>query len=438
MIWRGFCANYFSYMDFLAPDIRIVPFSFTIALILIPLLAYRNKRTLSNFISTLIYVFVYGPTQQTIYYQNIAYSDFSIIKYMIVLCLAQTAFFAIESLKISSPDSQEEIFKPLDKTKLLIIGHQLKAIYYLSILLMVVILIEFHGKFNFYALEDASKFRIDQKDIYEGSLFGIGYILSWLAAFFIPLLFLMGVFSKKYHFIVLSFFSCFILYGLNTMKINLFEPIILLTFYCLLKANFRLPFLSLLQGGLSILCYIFVKLPNDVSLFYTLKCILFERIIASPGHLFVQYEKFFRTNPKTYFSHINVVKYFWGNYPYGNRAIGQVVHGGDSNSCASFFAMDGVASANATGVCIISVIFCIYLILMRYISIKYIDTREKFIFYCTLFVPSTMALINSSFFTYLWTRGVFFAILLIISNSLLWTKIEHPQTNATPSKNNSE
>jgi hypothetical protein len=139
------------------------------------------------------------------------------------------------------------------------------------------------------------------------------------------------------------------------------------------------------------------------------------RFLLISGINAVNYIDFFSQHEMTYYSHINVVNYFSQAYPYGNLQIGQVIGEyyydmADANFNANFFLTDGVAAAGIFGVVIIGIMAGILLALINILVSKH-DYR----FILMPFSIIAVLLMNISIFTTLFSGGLLFLILYLIT-----------------------
>jgi hypothetical protein len=146
------------------------------------------------------------------------------------------------------------------------------------------------------------------------------------------------------------------------------------------------------------------------------------RTLSIGGLLNVMYFNFFSSHPYTYFSHVNIINFFTGIYPYGNKGLGQVVGSyflsDDLNANANFWATDGIASLGVVGILLISILVYYFLVLINGVS-----KGLNIVFVSLVFIPLIGSLLNTSFFSTLLTGGGFLLIfsLMFIEKSQLNT-----------------
>ena len=417
LVWNNYCCDLFSYYGYTAGAFNTTWFAVTVVSILIPLFFYKRVLSINNFITIILFVFLYIPIQLAIYFIDYSFFNYKSILYMITLSVIQSSFFYVERIKIKDEaDTKKDIIAndaPFE------ISENIFAVEILTVILFIYLLTSIRFRLSINSLASASEARADQILLIKSSFIGTGYVICWLSSLFCPIILTTGLFLKKYYLCFFIFLGYFCLYGCNTMKIQLFIPILIVLFYYMLTTEFfKKNLMSSVEIITSIICLLLLQTGRDTAL-SDIKSIFLQRTVAQQGLLFTQYVDFFHDHPNTYFSHINVVDYITRSYPYTGYSIGQMVHGGDSNSCAGFFALDGIASADYAGLIIISIIFFAFLFYIRYIEHKYVSNMKEVIFLCLVLTPSTMALCNSSFFTYLWTRGVIFIIIIIQTNFIV-------------------
>ena len=149
------------------------------------------------------------------------------------------------------------------------------------------------------------------------------------------------------------------------------------------------------------------NLENEIC--YMFAAVFLMRTLTISGCLFAGYYlPFFHDHSYTYFSHINIINFFFNSNPYAGREIGNVVSEGGMNANAIFWAMDGVAGGGVVGVFIVSVLFLGFLYLINALSSS---TNRRFV--CIIMVMPTIALLNVSFFTFILSEGVLLILLCL-------------------------
>jgi hypothetical protein len=122
--------------------------------------------------------------------------------------------------------------------------------------------------------------------------------------------------------------------------------------------------------------------------------------------LFPLYVSFFKYNPYTYYSHINIVNAITNYYPY-KEPLGIAVAEDRMNANASFLITDGYAAAGIYGMFFIGLVFIIFKSIFNSVGLKY---QRKYLV-LTLF-SAISSMLNVSLFTAIFSSG--FLMLYII------------------------
>ena len=400
-----------------------MPVLIALCLTLLPLICHKPDVSITNAIVELLYLFLFLPIQMGSYFLHLSYEDYSILPYLIIISIAQCFFFFITQGNNKTESFTDNNEPPLqDKTFF--------CILLITAFIMLYVLTGVRFSLSFNTLAEASSARFDQNRVVSTGAWGTGYLVCWLSAFFLPTILVFGLYTKGKIYIALSLIGTIILYGINTMKIELFIPFFIVSQYIILN-NEKIRLYRIQINAIALALIITILIPiESIAAVLDIKSIILQRTLAQPGLLFSEYINFFKDNPYTYYSHINVINLLFNYYPYGDYSIGQMVHGGDSNSCAGFFAFDGIAAGGIWGLVFICFVFSLYLLVLKAIDNKHLHSLRKKSFFILITLPSTIALCNSSFFTYLLSRGIFLIIFLIfLDNSLKKSKPELSQGN---------
>lgn len=263
-------------------------------------------------------------------------------------------------------------------------------------------IINFVGLDDIYGQRSAGKSR----NLFEG------YMQTYLPNVICSALLVIGLYRKKYLYVLFSVFGYLLMFGINAQRTVFLMPIILYLLYLYLKSGSYNK--NLLIRTNFILSFIFVcvgVMPNGIARefigFYVV-----TRVIATPGIMFSLYHDVFSMGNYTYWSHVKGISWiverpsafmYDQDWPQLGYIVAKYRLGIVSNSNANLFAADGVAAAGGLGIIVISIIFAIYLFLLDYFS-KNIDPRFKVI----VAFPVGLALTNGSLATILLSFGGLF------------------------------
>lgn len=310
------------------------------------------------------------------------------------------AIYFIPVLKLPSLALSEEKF--------------LKIMYIVTGLLALYIIYVFKGRMRLVGLDDIYELRKDNDELLEGSM--VGYAILAMGACFFPMLLALGLTCKNYRMLLSGALGLIFLYSTQGSKTYLFSSVILVMVYLIIRKNSN-------NFGLKLIVFfiILTVVLNALTLYgpqnwllitSTIASITFMRTICMGGMLTSQYYFFFTYHPKTYYSHINVVRKVI-DYPYGNQPLGRVIgysFTGDTflNANANFWVTDGIAATGVIGVIIISLLCAIVFWFLDSVAKKH-----NVIFASLCIVVISMALLNTSLFTTLLSGGLGLMIVML-------------------------
>ncbi|WP_182995283.1 hypothetical protein [Pelobium manganitolerans] len=218
-----------------------------------------------------------------------------------------------------------------------------------------------------------------------------------------PFIIVKGLVRKNKYWVLFGFFSVIFIYGINANKISLFIPMFMILIFYLKKWGKDI--LTSCTFLFSILITSLFWLSDYIS---TIASVVLMRTFGIAGLLTYQYNEFFSSNAKTFFTQINIINFLSGNsYPYP-RALGYMVGADYStnenyNANANFIATDGIASLGAVGIIIISIIVGLYFAFVR----SQVTMKNQLIV-GLMYVPFCFIVLNVSFFTSLLSGGFCF------------------------------
>lgn len=366
---------------------------------ILPVIWYRGLTNVSSFFNFFIYIFIYIPFVHAIFVSsNISW--FTIISYTACLCLWMILFLHTGQRRL--------FFKDLEITPLL----PLRVIEVITISITVVF-IALRGKsmhfVNFFTqMNELYTLRAQNAD----SGFVV-YLQGWLSGAFYPFLLVCYLRQSKILKVVLILLGYLLLFMVDMQKLTFFLPFLLTILYIFLKIKSEL-ICNRLHAYI-IYCLVLLSIVlfqmQDNELFFTIGSLLLLRTVCVVGWLTQFYVHFFSNHPYTYYSHINIINFITGQYPY-NISLGQAVSYETQNANANFFLTDGIAACGLLGVVVIGFLFLLLLDFINAISFKY-DKTDMFV----VFLPALSYILNTSLFTVMLSNGLIILILLLLSTN---------------------
>ena len=323
-----------------------------------------------------------------------AENDYGIISYWIVLCVFMCLYFLADRIKVNLSLKKNQTWS-------------LNYIIIFAFITVMLQLILYHNNIRFANFQEIYDLREENSQI-GGGLYN--YINAWSGTFTYPFFICYGLCKKNKLYIVLGSLLMFFSFCIFGLKAHLFAPLIILALYKFLcwqsNLNFNLMFVFTVSISFLSL-FLMNNLENEIC--YMFAAVFLMRTLTISGCLFAGYYlPFFHDHSYTYFSHINIINFFFNSNPYAGREIGNVVSEGGMNANAIFWAMDGVAGGGVVGVFIVSVLFLGFLYLINALSSS---TNRRFV--CIIMVMPTIALLNVSFFTFILSEGVLLILLCL-------------------------
>ena len=285
-------------------------------------------------------------------------------------------------------------------------GFNTKIVLVITMLLVLLLIGYFRSTFSVVSFDDVYSHRAEVK----GETGFLSYFVLWNTYFFGPLTFIIGLLKKKKLYILTGIAATISAYGIASSKISLFIPLIIYVTYYLVKTNKSI--FKYYGVGLIGLIAIFLSVPKKL---FILSAVVLMRTIGIGGLLTYQYNEFFKKNPLTYLSHVNVINAITHAYPY-NDALGFVVSkqyvSAEVNANANFWATDGIAGFGLYGVIFISIVFGFLLVVIKSIESK---NALNYRLLTLMFVPFNVILLNVSLFTSIISGGLVFLLVYAFS-----------------------
>ena len=320
----NFLYKVFYYAGYIAEDFSLISLLQTLFFILIPL--KLKKRVSSDFflevLYTITYFLLYIPLMIT--FLNHYKGFWLIIDAQIPFLIGYLVLFGIPC------------FKKISVVKFNLNPPKISMLVFSVFLIVGYLYIVNKEIYGFVSFEDVYSQR--EKGISRSII--SGYFTLWLTYFFGPIIVSIGLANKSIVTIVIGIVSVIFVYGINASKIALFIPFLIIFFFLIKKS--KQDVLDSVAVLFSAICIVTYLLPEQ---FNMISAVILMRTFGIPGLLTFQYLEFFKTNPQTYFSHINLINFFTDSYPY-KQDLGFVVSSfffeSDNNANANFWATDGV------------------------------------------------------------------------------------------------
>ena len=393
-IWVNYCVQVWHAFYYLPSElglsVRIIGYAFFAA----PTLLRSGKVRASTLITLLIYLLGFAPIMVSLMNNYGGRDNVLLVQHGLVLTGIMFLAFFVES------NARSVNFR---------VGKSIpfNFVFVTAIVVLGVQLIFFRGNIRLVSLTDVYSLREENSSSIPTFL---RYIFSWADTVLFPFLIIIGSLYNKKRLLIIGCMAMFLQYLIFGSKISLFLPLMLLVMTKALcsRAIMRniIPYFVSLVTVVAMALFYTYDLSEGL---YVLSAIILMRGLTISGCLYSgYYVPFFASHEYTYFSHINLLNKFTGLYPYGDLPLGKVVSYDGMNANAIFFAMDGVSGGGIFGVILIGLIYCIYI----YFINVFITEARILVFQLWMIVP-VMALLNTSFFTFLLSEGA--AIILILS-----------------------
>lgn len=372
------------------------------SLCIIPILFYKAKRCLSDFIAVLLYLMANVPIIIALQYY---YSNFGGIVYELVFTISMIVFFLASSDKKSYNSIKYK-------------QHIIPSKFWIGLCIFscLFVVLAYGSTLNFASFEKVYDQRASV-DVVASNYPILGYLPTWAAYFLGPLVLSLGLHKHKPYLIALGVFTLVLMYMALALKAVIIIPIMVVGFYYIFANEkvksivYLFPFLVIL---ISILTLYLFNSKSDSVFALALGAVFFLRTIGISSMLAPAYIDVFTTNQYTFFSHIRIVNLFTGMYPFKNPDLGVAVwniYSGSSDSMnanANFLITDGIASFGVVGVIIITIVFYYILVYLNRLSYK---CNANFVL-CA-FTGISLALMNVSLFTTLLTGGMLLGIIAL-------------------------
>ena len=217
----------------------------------------------------------------------------------------------------------------------------------------------------------------------------------WVAGFFLPYIYALGILSKRWSMIAVAVLGYLILFGVGGSKAALFA-VVNMTFVYYWLTKFKKYVAPSFIWGLSILLAIpIVMMPLLPEIFKWYVAVVHLRTFSIPAQLIAQYYEFFKSHPLTFMSHVKGVNLFI-DYPYGDAyslIIGKYFYGMHVNSNAGVWAGDGIAGFGLGGIIVISMVVAFIFYILDSLSRPY-DIR----FVTIAITPAATSFANALFY----------------------------------------
>jgi hypothetical protein len=399
----AFSFSNFEYAGYKYFDASIYSYIYTYILAVFPSFFIKSYKRISYFGVVLIYLVVYVPSQLTIQF-NMAENITSktvlqtclFVSFVLIFLISKTGFYKLHK--------REKRFDNL-------------LIWFavlFNLFVVFFLIYKYHNYMRFVGFADVYELRFETTKV-QVPVF-INYFQMWMTYLFIPFFIAIGVMKKNFLYVVFAVFLSVVIYLIQGSKLAI---LMFFTVYLLLYVYDRKgEFLSNLALYLSTFIALIFVLPSFGVLNWV-KSLLFIRTLGTPGWMIVHYYEYFTENGYSYYGHINIINYIFGNYPFGELALGQLIgleYSGsiDANFNANFWASDGLAALGLPGLFLISIVLGLFF--------KVLDTVSNGFRLRVLFIAMIgfwQALLNIPFMTALLSGGGILFMLILISKNIL-------------------
>lgn len=407
MGYQGYQANYLTSDDIILCDI------ITIA----PILFYKAKKMLSDFISIMVYIFVYVPAEVSLQYH---FGCARMIGYMLAFLFAMILFFSASSNRIS---------KHRYSTKIGVL--KIEYVFYFSLLCGLILLFVYRNNLHFVSFADVYDLRIANSQVSSSGGAIAGFSQMWSQYLFAPLLIAVGIYRKDNKVILLGFLLSVLLYMATGLKSAIIIPFVLIAFYWFMNKYMSqdivlfFPLFTITMG-----CVYISSLFFEGEIANMAYSIVFMRSIGIGAQLTPAYVSVFSSHPYTYYSHVNIIRIITGYYPFSDPSLGNAVWGEymdnyDTNANANFLLTDGVAALGPIGVVFIACVFYFLLVILNKLS----NNHNQTVLFTAL-ISIIVCLTNTSMFTTLLSGGLFIAMVI-----MRYSSFEKPNNKFVPNYN---
>ena len=390
--------GYLGYKEYVATDYEE---TLTNILAFLPILFFRARKVPSDLIAILCYIVIHIPTIITLQCNFKEYDG--VILFQVMFTLAHIMFFLV-----SWNEYGDRRFETYTRA--------VPMVYYVVAGTVVLLgLVAFFGdQLRFVSFADIYSLRNENDKFARGYVL-VSYFSMWAAYFFAPLFIAYGCHKKRVVFVALGLMCSLVVYMASGSKSAILLPLAVFAIYFFMSRKwvgslkYMFPAITLVVL-LLFLAILFV----DSKLVYMIGTVLFMRTLGVAGWLACGYITVFKSYPFTYFSHIGIVNYFTGMYPFHNPSLGNAVwaiyrgQGVHTNANANFLLTDGFAALGIPGIFVMA---CLFYCLLVYIN-RLANNHEMPFVMATL-TGTVVAVTNVSLFTTLLSGGLFFCLLLL-------------------------
>jgi hypothetical protein len=358
----------------------------------VPMFFYKGFISIAGALSLFVYLLMYIPM---IYVTYLIDMDSKMLCQLILFTFI-IACFCTDNRYIY-------ISKESDKLKKI----PFRFLEILTFLLIIFVLFAEGRSLSFVNILSQSDVMYENREAYsESRLVIVGYLISWIRSAFLPVLLVYYLKTKNKYRYILSLFGYLIIFMLDMQKITFLMPYIISLCYLLTqKQYFEKRFHVYIIGFFSVVSIALISTLDNI-LSYGIAAIFIMRTQCLESWLFPLYVSFFKYNPYTYYSHINIVNAITNYYPY-KEPLGIAVAEDRMNANASFLITDGYAAAGIYGMFFIGLVFIIFKSIFNSVGLKY---QRKYLV-LTLF-SAISSMLNVSLFTAIFSSG--FLMLYII------------------------
>ena len=239
--------------------------------------------------------------------------------------------------------------------------------------------------------------REETENIFFGGFWG--YLTPWSTKVFLPFLFSIALFKKKYIIIVLLIFIQVLAFGITGHRSMAILPIFAVGIFLARNKTHKNLYILVLLTSLLLLIYMLHVYFQDVLISST----IFRRAIFLPSYLNYSYYQFFVENEYVYYS--DSVLSQISDYPYGSESLSNLVITGANTG----FLGTSYAHGGPLGMLIISSLVGMVL---KVLDGTCENTQDVCFYVSYASFPILAMLTSAAFFTSLLTQGVLLVILM--------------------------
>lgn len=287
--------------------------------------------------------------------------------------------------------------------------------------------IVFRNHLSLVSFGDVYDQRFGANDLTQGSL--VNYAFMGLNGAIDPFLMGYGLFYRRRWLFVAGSLGQVLVYTAIGTKASLLSILFIPGFYILFRIG-RIPFglkvTFAFVGLLAGLCICYASSGYDPGLLlYAVLFVVLQRTLSMGGLVTAWAYNFFQVNPLTYYSNLQVVKWF-AHDPYQGAVrheVGSFYQGPgvEFDGLGHFFATDGIAALGLPGIMFIGAV-CALVFWLLDSAAKRHDPRLP----ALVTIYAAYNLVNNSVFTTLFSGGL--AALMLLLYFLQPQKLEHPSS----------